>query len=146
MTNILGGLVKKRAELAGEIEQLDQLVEAKVASLRSLDAAILVFDPHYKLETIKPRYYKAADFTRAAFTRRILDIIREATAPISAWDIARTIIFERQGNPEDTHKLHLMWGRITKVLTAQKKSGVLKSEQGANGMVVWAISELLVAD
>jgi hypothetical protein len=27
MTNILGGLVKKRAEIAGEIEQLDQQIE-----------------------------------------------------------------------------------------------------------------------
>jgi hypothetical protein len=50
---VLNGLVKRRAELAGDIENTHEALRKMVLDLESLDATIVQFDPHFQVETIK---------------------------------------------------------------------------------------------
>ena len=51
---VLSGLVKRRAELAGDIEAAHESLRRMVLDLENLDATIVQFDPDFKVETICP--------------------------------------------------------------------------------------------
>ena len=52
---VLSGLVKRRAQLAGDIENTHEALRKMVLDLESLDATIVQFDPDFQVETIKPK-------------------------------------------------------------------------------------------
>jgi hypothetical protein len=54
---VLNGLVKRRAELAGDIERTHEALRKMVLDLESLDAIIAQFDPDFQVETIKPKAF-----------------------------------------------------------------------------------------
>src|SRR5205809_5915225 len=53
---VVSGLIKRRAELAGDIERAHEVLRKMVLDLENLDATILQFEPDFKVETIKPRH------------------------------------------------------------------------------------------
>jgi hypothetical protein len=55
---VVSGLVKRRAELAGEIERSHEALRKMLSDLESLDATILQFEPDFKVETIKPKAFR----------------------------------------------------------------------------------------
>ena len=55
---VLTGLVKRRAELAGEIEATHERLRKMIEELDKLDSVILQFDPNYQVDAIKPRAFR----------------------------------------------------------------------------------------
>ena len=55
---VLTGLVKRRAELTGEIERTHDKLRHLVADLEDLDATILQFAPDFQVEAIKPKAFR----------------------------------------------------------------------------------------
>jgi len=54
----VSGLVKRRAELAGDIEKTHEALRKMVLDLENLDATILQFEPDFRVETIKPKAFR----------------------------------------------------------------------------------------
>ena len=50
--HVISGLIRKRAELAGEIDALEGLMREKLIQLDHIDAAIRIFDPSVDLEEV----------------------------------------------------------------------------------------------
>ena len=50
----LSGLIRKRAELAGDIERLHKELRQMISDRENIDGTILLFDPSYEDRTIKP--------------------------------------------------------------------------------------------
>jgi hypothetical protein len=57
---VLTGLVKRRAELAGEIEATHEHLRLTIEDLEKLDSVILQFDPTHQFEAIKPKAIPSA--------------------------------------------------------------------------------------
>jgi hypothetical protein len=55
---VVSGLVKRRAELAGEIERTHETLRKMVLDLENLDATILQLEPDFRVETIKPKAFR----------------------------------------------------------------------------------------
>jgi hypothetical protein len=55
---VVSGLVKRRAELAGDIEKTHEALRKMVLDLENLDATILQFEPDFRVETIKPKAFR----------------------------------------------------------------------------------------
>jgi len=55
--HVIGGLTRKRGELAGQIEHTQALLRKLVTELDTIDAAIRLFDPNADLGSIKQRLY-----------------------------------------------------------------------------------------
>ena len=49
------GLIKRRVELAGDIEKANEALRCMVQDLENLDATILQFEPDFRVEAIKPK-------------------------------------------------------------------------------------------
>jgi hypothetical protein len=55
---VLTGLVKRRAELAGEIEETHNQSRKMIEDLEKLDSVILQFEPSHEVEAIKPKAFR----------------------------------------------------------------------------------------
>ena len=54
---VIFALLKRRANLAGEIEQTHERLRSLVMDFENLDATILQFKPDYQVEAIKPKAF-----------------------------------------------------------------------------------------
>ena len=80
---VLTGLVKRRAELAGEIEALRARLAQIGIDLGHLDAVIRPFDPEYELASICPKRPRGPDVAgRGERSRALLAVLREAGVSI----------------------------------------------------------------
>lgn len=93
-THVVAALVKRRAELAGEIEQAHEALGKMVLALENLDATILQFDPSYQVESIKPKAFRPPkDWSnRGQMSRIILSVLRQASEPLTSRDIALELL------------------------------------------------------
>lgn len=91
---VLGGLVKRRAELAGDIERTHEALRKMVLDLESLDATIVQFDPDFQVEMIKPKAFRPPkDWSnRGQMSRIVLSILRQAAEPLTSRDVALELL------------------------------------------------------
>jgi hypothetical protein len=142
MTNyVLEGLVKRRAELAGEIERTYAALGKMVADLEVIDGAIMQFDPDFKVETIKPKAFRPPkDWAhRGQMSRFCLSILRQATEPMTTRDIALEMLVSRALNKNDQKLLNLMTKRVGVALRGQRDNNIVKSSQGTGQFMLWEI-------
>ena len=73
MTDIVGGLVKRRAELTGESDVLRARIAQIGTDLGHLDAVIRQFDPHHDIAGIRSKRPRSPDAAgRGEMSRAIL--------------------------------------------------------------------------
>jgi hypothetical protein len=53
--HVFGGLIRKRAEIAGQIEHTQDALRKLVIDLDAMDAAIRIFDPNADIGAIQPK-------------------------------------------------------------------------------------------
>src|SRR6185437_12505994 len=98
------GLLKRRAQLTGDIELTHEKLRKMVLDLEALDAVILQVAPSdFKVETIKPKAFRPpADWARRGeMSRIVLSILRQAAEPMSTRDIAVQMLIERALDKSD---------------------------------------------
>jgi hypothetical protein len=139
---VLTGLVKRRAELAGEIEATHDRLRKLIADLEHLDATILQFEPAYELDKIKPRAFRPpADWAhRGEMTRLVLDILRQAAEPMTTRDVAYELMARRALDRDDQKLLRLMSKRVGIALRGARDRELVQSEPGPGIMQLWTIA------
>ena len=82
---VLTGLVKRRAELAGEIEATHERLRRMIEDLEKLDSVILQFDPTHQVEAIRAKAFRPPpDWARRGeMTKAVLSILRQAAEPMT---------------------------------------------------------------
>jgi hypothetical protein len=122
---VLSGPVKRRAQLAGDIENTHEALRKMVLDLESLDATIVQFDPHSKVEAIKPKAFPPPkDWSnRGQMSRIVLSILRQAAEPLISRDIAFELLVERAFDKSDQRLLRLMSKRVGVALCASNSAG-----------------------
>lgn len=91
---VVNGLVEKRAEIAGEIEEAEQRILTLKLSLSHLDATIRLLAPEIRLASIKSKrpYRKNTTFGPGELSRLVRETLRDADRPLSTGDITRQIL------------------------------------------------------
>lgn len=140
--HVVSALAKKRAELSGDIETTQAKLRQMILDLESLDKTLLMFDPDYKIECIKPKAFRPpADWSkRGEMTRIILGILRQATEPMTSSDIAVQLIAERALDQTDAKLQRLMTKRVGVALRGMRDRDVATSKPGPGMSVLWALS------
>lgn len=135
------GLVKKRAELAGEIERTHERLRALAADLEHVDATLRIVAPDLAVEAIQSKVFRPpADWSkRGEMTRMVLSILRTARNPMTTREIAERMIVER-GIPADAATLNSMSRRVACALRRQRELGRATSTEGEAGFwQLWTI-------
>ena len=140
---VVAGLIKHRAELAGDIEKAHEALRRMVQDLENLDATILQFDPDFRVESVRPKAFRPPKdwANRGEMTRIVLSILRQASEPLTARDIAYQLLTERALNREDQKLLRVMRSRVACALRIQREKGVVRSEQGPGQYMLWDIAK-----
>src|SRR6266436_2836656 len=139
---VVSGLIKRRAELAGEIERTHEALRKMVLDLENLDATILQFEPDFRVETIKPKAFRPPkDWSnRGQMTRIVLSILRQAAEPLTSRDIALELLVERALDKNDQRLWRRMPKRVGVALREQQHKGVVAREQGPGQYMLWEIT------
>ena len=138
--HLIATLVKRRAELAGEMHQLQTRLHAIHADLASLDDVIKQFDPEYELATIRPKYKRAATPADvASISRAVLDTLRRAGEPLTVQLIAQAITTERGLDATDRALGRSMRKRVDMALRYQRTNGMVEEVAGGRA-VAWLLA------
>ncbi|MCB1885184.1 MAG: hypothetical protein KDG89_14500 [Geminicoccaceae bacterium] len=106
-------------------------------SLAHLDGAIRVFDPGYRLETIRPKRQRhPCLFENGELVRAVLDALRTAQGPLSASAIAGAVI-RAKGLPDDRPTRLLVERRVDR--TVRRKGDVVERVALDGRAVAWRV-------
>jgi hypothetical protein len=82
---VVTGLVKRRAQMAKEIEGTHERLRTLVRDLESLDSTITQFDPTIQVEAIKPRAFRPpADWSKRGEMSRLILSVPAGAEPLTA--------------------------------------------------------------
>ena len=91
--HVLSGLIRKRAEVAGELEAAQQRVRQLIIDIDNVDTTIRLFAPDIDLEEIRP---KPLPPRHAAFkgeiSRAIMDALRGTGEALTTKDITLRVM------------------------------------------------------
>lgn len=134
--HVIAGLVRKRAELSGEIEAIRQMS----ADLENLDVTLRMFDPAYEIESMRPKAFRPPEDWAKRDEMTPIGILRQAAGPLTTRDIALQLIVERALDKNDQRLLRLTTKRVGVALWAQRTNGTVRCEQGPGQFNVWEIN------
>jgi len=139
---VTAGLVKRRAEVTGEIERLHERLRGLLVDLENLDATIVQFDPSFHVEAIRPKAFRPpADWAnRGQMSRIVLSILRQAAEPMTSRDVALELLIARAMDKKDQKLLRLMTKRVGVALRTQRDNGTVCAEQGPGQFVLWRVA------
>ena len=103
--HVVAGLIAKRAELAGIIDQLQRQLDQHRADLTHIDGVLRVLAADLDPETIRPKraYRRNRYFARNELSRLCLGVFRTAAGePMSIDDIAGQVIAAKGFDPADS--------------------------------------------
>jgi hypothetical protein len=136
----VAGLIRKRAELAGEIDHLHSQVQEKLIQLDHLDAALRIFQPDIKLEELKPKPIPPRESAMPGeMTRAVLTVLRRANQPLTALEIADRVMDLRCMNRNDKALVRTIRKRVTQCVRNNRGKGVLNSRQLTGRHLLWEI-------
>jgi hypothetical protein len=139
--HVLSGLMKRRAELAGEAETLHSRLAQIATDTGHLDAVIRQFDPDYDLGSIRPKRARLEDAAgRGEISRFIMKVLREATEPVATHEVVRRLMAERGQDAEDHRIVKLTMKRVGMAFSRQKAARTVRAIQGPGPVTLWEIA------
>ena len=119
--HVLSGLIRKRAEMAGELDALQARTRGLIAAIdhvnATINATIRLFAPDMDLEAIPVRSVPLRHAaTPGQVTRPVLDALRNTTQAMTTRDLALHAMRGRGLNVEDVQLVRLMVRRVGSTL------------------------------
>jgi len=142
-SHVISALVKKRAELRGDIIHYKQLIAILDKDLQTIDATIKIFDVDYDISSIKP-VIKARNrfFNNGEAKVLVLEVLKNSEVPISTDKISdiiatnRNLAFENKTDKSNFQKTILL------ALNTCLSNGIVEKVSKDGLSIVWKIKEL----
>ena len=128
------GLVKRRAELAGEMTRTQDALAQMARDLETLDAAIKLVAPDLDIPAIAPKFVRPPDdwSKRGEMSRVVLSIMRVANKPLTSREIAAQMIVQR-GLTATPKLLGLMTKRVSTCLRDRRDQSLVRNVETRGG-------------
>lgn len=125
---VLHGLVRKRAEFAGNLERQQAQVRDLQRAIAHVDAVLMLLNPDVRIERIRPKH--TAPLHAAGYgeiTSVVIDCLREADAPLSSRALAQSVIEARELEKDDPALEVLMAKRVRACLRVHRVAGRVRA-------------------
>ena len=131
------GLIRKRAEMAGQVTALQAQLGELISAMSHIDASIRVFKPEIELDDL-PERLAPAPFTgfRGEIRRFLLDTLRQANGPQTTFDLARAVMEKRGLDPDDKITFKLIAHRTGYSLAKLRRAGKVTSQRVGHGALL----------
>jgi hypothetical protein len=140
-------LIRKRAELDGELEQQHLRLRELQQAIAHLDAVLLLLKPDIDITEIapkRPRVPHAA--AHGEVTGIVVDCLREADAPMTSRDLARAIMERRDLDIGDVKLEVTMARRVRACLRPLRLAGRVRAVPAEEGPQGWVLVAKRVTD
>lgn len=138
---VLTGLLRKRQEIADELEKVQNQVRELVLRLDALDVTIRLFNPTVEIGAVRvkpvPRRHAAV---RNESSRLIFAALREAGEPLNTRALARSIMEARGMNTADQVMVATMCNRLASTLRKLKARGKVTAEKEGERNMRWSLA------
>jgi len=135
---VLSGLIRKRQEIAAEMDGVQARLRQLILDIDAVDATIRLFQPDIDLDVVKvrptPRRHEAH---RGDSSRLILSLLREAGEPLSHREITQRVMTARGLNVADRALCQTMRDRVGASLRGMRERGALASGEKNGPGVRW---------
>ena len=142
-THIIFELVKKIAELRGDIIHYKQLIATLDKDLQTIDATIKIFDVDYDISSIKPVIKSRNRFFNNGEAKvLVLEVLKSSNLPLSTDKISeiiatnRNLAFENKADKSNFQKSILL------ALNTCLSNGIVEKVSKDGLSIVWKIKEL----
>ena len=138
---IINGLVKKRAEIAGQLEDAQMRVRQFIIDIDNVDNVLRQFQPDIALDEIRP---KPVPPRHTAFhgeiAKVILNTLRETGLALTTKDIMFRVMTERGLNVADPRLSETVHKRVGASLRHLRAKGHVTSAAGAGSNIRWMLA------
>lgn len=137
----INALIRKRAEIAGQIEDLQQRLRAAVVALDNVEATLRLFAPDIDLTQHGERKVPVAHHAfRGEVTRIILETLRNATRPMTTTEVTERIMTERNLARNDAALFRTMSRRANAALRHMERvRKLVRGMPGPGQVKMWEI-------
>jgi len=137
----LAGLIRKRQEIAAELDGVQARLRQLILDIDAVDATIRLFQPDIDLDVVKvrptPRRHEAH---RGDTSRLILSLLREAREALSHREITQRVMTARGLNLADRALCQTMRDRVGASLRGMRKRGRVAGGEGNGPGVRWGLA------
>lgn len=138
---ILSGLHRKRAEIAGRLAAAQAEAAQFAKALEALETTIRLFSPDAELPALRPVISPRQRMAQhGEVPRTVLDVLREAGAPLPTRDVASGVAASRGFDMADRGLARGVHKRINSALRDMRGRGVVASEARGDGQTWWRIA------
>lgn len=139
----INGLVKKRAEIAGRIQAIQEEAARLIADLDHLDAALRIMDPEIDFEVLPVKMLPPPNAAfRGEFQRSLLEMLRGVQRWQTTDELAGRVMVQRRMNDSDRALRVLTRKRVGHALTRLRRKGVVASRKAGKGsLLAWKITK-----
>lgn len=135
--HVLSGLIRKRAEIAGELEAAQTRVRQLILDIENVDATIRLFAPDIDLEEIRPKPLPPRHMAfKGEISRMLMSILRDTGEALTVKDLTMRMMAERELNLADQRLVRAMQKRVGASLRNLRSRGVVVSRP-ERGNVRW---------
>lgn len=139
---VLSGLLRKRQEIAADIETLESRLHGLVLDIDAVDATIRLFSPGIDVETVRVRPTPRRHGVRPGDTSKlVLSLLRENGGPMSQRQITLKVMEHRGLNVADREMYGVMRNRVGASLRGLVRRGTLAQMDAASGGVRWEVAK-----
>lgn len=139
--HVIAGLMRKRAEIAGQLEAAQATVRRLIIDLDSVDATIRLFQPDIDLEDIRPKPLPPRHAAyKGEVARIVLGSLRVAHHPMTTDELTMHVMAERDLNTSDKRLLRIVSKRVQACLRHYRTKGAVQSARGPGSRILWRVA------
>jgi hypothetical protein len=145
-SHVVTGLIAKRREIAGQIEDLQRRLKIAVTELDHVESAVRIFEPDIDLSDFGPRPVPPPHTAFKGELSRILIDALKASGPLNTRQLTDIVMKERGMSLDDLKAQRVMIRRVGASLNNWKRvKKVLKSSPGPGDTLMWEIDRERIA-
>ena len=137
---VLSGLLRKRQEIAAEIEAHQSRLHGLVVDIDALDATIRLFSPLLDVETVRVRPTPRRHGVQPGDTSKLVLALFRENGPLSQRQVTLKVMEHRGLNVADRALYGVMRNRVGASLRGMKKRATLVQVPGPGGGVRWGLA------
>ena len=139
--HVVTALIRKRGEIAGQLEHTQTQLRQLVIDLDNLDATLRLFKPDIDLEEIRPKPLPPRHHAfKGEVSRIVLSALRQSDKPLTTHDLAQHVMAERGLNTADKRLVKVIGKRVGACLRHHRNRGLMRSERGPGTHLCWVLT------
>ncbi|MCK9472078.1 MAG: hypothetical protein M0Q88_10045 [Bacilli bacterium] len=140
MQHVVSQLITKKEELSGELNFYKTKISQLEEVLNGIDISIKVFDPDFKLCSVKAKRFTGNThyFKRGESHVLVLDTLRKSQKPMKTHEIVIELMKKKELDYQDLTLVEKVKKTLLTTLKKQEKNNLIKVVDSSNGFT-WAI-------